>query len=269
APGDAWRRVHADAVLPSRREWREPYHQSRQCGRRQVQDALLDDLKISEDRRAPSPWGGVGASDDAASHANLVRVASSSWSMSAQPLLKVENVSKSFGALAAVDDVSVEVRAGEILGVAGPNGAGKTTLFNLISGIPFAADRGRITFDGARIESMAPYRIFRLCLARTFQKEAAFPNLTVAQNVRMAATFGGHLRAGARVRAIDEALVLFDLSGERDRMASSLTVYATKRLMLASAVVNRPKLLMLDEPASGLNAAERSDVQRLILRLRD
>lgn len=198
-----------------------------------------------------------------------MRVASSYWSMSAQPLLKVENVSKSFGALVAVDDVSVEVSAGEILGVAGPNGAGKTTLFNLISGIPFAADGGRITFDGARIEAMAPYRIFRLGLARTFQKEAAFPNLTVVQNVRMAATFGSHLRGGARARAIDDALVLFDLAGERDRMASSLTVYATKRLMLASAVVNRPKLLMLDEPASGLNAAERSDVQRLILRLRD
>ena len=121
--------------------------------------------------------------------------------MSAQPLLKVEGVSKSFGALAAVDYVSFEVGAGEILGIAGPNGAGKTTLFNLISGIPFTADRGRVTFDGARIEAMAPYRIFRLGLARTFQKEAAFPNLTVAQNVRLAATaFGGRLR-GARALA--------------------------------------------------------------------
>ena len=191
------------------------------------------------------------------------------WSLSAQPLLKVEGVSKSFGALAAVDDVSFEVGAGEILGIAGPNGAGKTTLFNLISGIPFAADKGRVTFDGARIEAMAPYRIFRLGLARTFQKEAAFPNLTVAQNVRLAATFGGRLRSGARARAVDDALTLFDLAGESKRTAASLTVYATKRLMLASAVVNRPKLLMLDEPASGLNAAERGDVQRLILRLRD
>src|SRR5215472_2470325 len=184
-------------------------------------------------------------------------------------LLEVAGARKVFGSLVAVDDVSFSVAEGEILGIAGPNGAGKTTLFNLISGIPFAADRGRVTFDGARIEAMAPYRNFRLGLARTFQKEAAFPNLTVAQNVRMAATFGRHLRGGARADAIDDALALFDLAGERDRMAASLTVYATKRLMLASAVVNRPKLLMLDEPASGLNAAERSDVQRLILRLRD
>ena len=138
------------------------------------------------------------------------------WSLSAQPLLQVEGVSKSFGALAAVDDVSFEVGAGEILGIAGPNGAGKTTLFNLISGIPFAADKGRVTFDGARIEAMAPYRIFRLGLARTFQKEAAFPNLTVAQNVRLAATFGGRLRGGARARAVDDALTLFDLAGESE-----------------------------------------------------
>jgi branched-chain amino acid transport system ATP-binding protein len=189
--------------------------------------------------------------------------------LSTEPLLRVEGVSKSFGALAAVNDVSFEVGAGEVLGIAGPNGAGKTTLFNLISGIPFAADSGRVTFDGARIEALAPHRIFKLGLARTFQKEAAFPNLTVAQNVRVAATFGGRVSGAARPRAVDNALTLFDLAGERDRPAASLTVYATKRLMLASAVVNQPKLLMLDEPVSGLNAAERSDVQRLILRLRD
>ena len=87
---------------------------------------------------------------------------------------------------------------------------------------------------------MAPYRIFRLGLARTFQKEAAFPNLTVAQNVRLAATFGGRLHGAARTRAVDDALGLFDLAGESRRTAASLTVYATKRLMLASAVVNRP-----------------------------
>jgi branched-chain amino acid transport system ATP-binding protein len=185
------------------------------------------------------------------------------------PLLQVESVSKLFGSLVAVDQVSFAVGAGEILGIAGPNGAGKTTLFNLISGIPFSADKGRILFDGARIEAMAAHRIFRLGLARTFQREASFSNLTVEQNVRLAASFGGALSGGARSAAVETSLKLFDLAAERTLRAGSLPVYATKRLMLASAVVNRPKLLMLDEPASGLNAAERGDIQRLILRLRD
>ena len=192
------------------------------------------------------------------------------WSLSAQPLLQVEGVSKSFGALAAVDDVSFEVGAGEILGIAGPNGAGKTTLFNLISGIPFAADRGRVTFDGARIEAMAPYRIFQTRLGAHLSEGGR-----VSQSDRGAeCPPGGYLRrAPARRRARSRGRRRADLVRSRparaSRTAASLTVYATKRLMLASAVVNRPKLLMLDEPASGLNAAERGDVQRLILRLRD
>jgi branched-chain amino acid transport system ATP-binding protein len=187
----------------------------------------------------------------------------------ARPLLQIENVSKSFGSLAAVDDISFSVGKGEILGIAGPNGAGKTTLFNLISGIPYAADRGRVTFDGHRIEAMAPHRIFRVGLARTFQRESSFPNLTVEQNVRLAAAFGSDDGSKARARKVDAVLEEFELHAERAQPAASLPVYATKRLMLASAVVNGPKLLMLDEPASGLNATERADVQRLIVRLRD
>ena len=188
---------------------------------------------------------------------------------SAVPLLEIQGVCKAFGSLVAVEDVSFSVSEGEILGIAGPNGAGKTTLFNLISGIPFHADRGRIAFRGMPIESLAPHRIFQLGLARTFQKEASFTNLTVEQNVRLGASFGTTLTRIERARAVDAALDLFDLTAQRHELAATQPVYATKRIMLASAVVSRPKLLMLDEPASGLNAVELADVQRLIGRLRD
>jgi branched-chain amino acid transport system ATP-binding protein len=184
-------------------------------------------------------------------------------------LLEVEGVRKLFGSLVAVDDVSFKVKAGEIFGIAGPNGAGKTTLFNLITGIPFAGSGGRISFDGHRIERMAAHRIFSLGLARTFQREASFGNLTVEQNIQLGARFGTHFASGDRAHAVDEMLDLFDLRGCRDELAGSLPVYTTKRIMLASAVVSQPKILMLDEPASGLNTAEVADIQRLILNLRD
>lgn len=171
---------------------------------------------------------------------------------------------KVFGSLVAVDGVSFTVDEGEILGIAGPNGAGKTTLFNLISGLPFMADRGSVKFAGTRIERMAPHRIFRLGLARTFQKEASFAKLTVEQNVRIGAAFGERLAHHERQRAIDSTLELLELAEMRHESAGSLPVYATKRLMLASAIVSQPRLLMLDEPASGLNAAELFDMKRLI-----
>jgi branched-chain amino acid transport system ATP-binding protein len=187
----------------------------------------------------------------------------------AEVLLEVDGVSKSFGALLAVDNVTLRLGRREILGMAGPNGAGKTTLFNLITGIPFTPDKGRITFRGVRIESMKPHRIFRLGLARTFQKEASFANLSVEQNVRLAAAFGASLHGKALSNAVDKALERLDLVAERRNPASSLTVYGTKRLMLASAIVTSPHLLMLDEPASGLTASEVVDLKSLIIGFRD
>lgn len=185
------------------------------------------------------------------------------------PLLQVQNVSKSFGALVAVDDVSFTLDSRRILGIAGPNGAGKTTLFNLVTGVPFVPDNGRVTFRGVRIDRFSGDRIFRLGLARTFQKEASFANLTVEQNVRLGAVYGAGLRGKALSVAIDKALERLTLSAERRNPASSLTVYGTKRLMLASAIVASPQLLMLDEPASGLTAPEIAHVQALILGFRD
>jgi branched-chain amino acid transport system ATP-binding protein len=183
-------------------------------------------------------------------------------------LLEVAGVHKAFGSLLAVDDVSFSVRPGEILGIAGPNGAGKTTLFNLISGVPFSADRGVVMFDGVRIEAMRPDRIFQLGLARTFQREASFRKLTVEQNVALGVRYSERLKAAERNDAVEQALVEVDLASRRHALAESLTVYETKRLMLASAVAGRPKLLMLDEPASGLTTEELADIQRHILRLR-
>ncbi len=184
------------------------------------------------------------------------------------PLLEVEGLRKAFGALVAVDDVSFAMRPGEILGIAGPNGAGKTTLFNLITGIPFRPDGGRVLLGGTRVDRLAPHRIFRLGLARTFQKESTFAALTVEQNVRLGAVYGASLKGRDLAKAVDAALDRLDLAGRRHAAAASLTVYETKRLMLASAFVTRPRLLMLDEPASGLTSAEVKDLQRVILDIR-
>ena len=183
-------------------------------------------------------------------------------------LLDVVGLRKAFGALVAVDDVSFSLRAGEILGIAGPNGAGKTTMFNLITGIPFRPDRGVVTLGGTRIDRLPPHRIFRLGLARTFQKETTFAELTVEQNVRLGAVYGAALRGRELVQRVDATLDRLDLTERRQHPAAALTVYESKRLMLASAVVTKPRLLMLDEPASGLTSAEVADLQRVILDIR-
>jgi branched-chain amino acid transport system ATP-binding protein len=184
-------------------------------------------------------------------------------------ILSVHHATKSFGRLLAVDDVSFEVDAGEIYGIAGPNGAGKTTLFNLISGIPFHADSGQISFQDRSIETTPPYEIYHLGVARTFQKETAFDTLTVEQNMRVSAVFGRAHRRESIDQEVTRALELLDLADKRRLVAGDLPLYAKKRLMIASAIVSNPKLLMLDEPAGGLSANELSEMERLILLLRD
>jgi len=126
-----------------------------------------------------------------------------------------------------------------------------------------------VIFRGVQIERMAAHKIFRLGLARTFQKEASFAKLSVEQNVRLGAAFGAGLHGKALSIAADKALERLNLAAERRDEAASLSVYGTKRLMLASAIVIEPRLLMLDEPASGLTAAEVSDMQSLITGFRD
>jgi branched-chain amino acid transport system ATP-binding protein len=183
-------------------------------------------------------------------------------------IIAVRGLGKSFGSLVAVDDVSFSIRRGEILGIAGPNGAGKTTLFNLITRNPFGPDRGEVSFDGRRIERLKPHVIVRLGLARTFQKETSFAKLTVAENVRLGGFYGAGLRGRVLEAAVDATLDMLELAPFRDAPAATLPVYQTKHLMIASAMVARPKLLLLDEPASGLNAVEQAHLKELILRLR-
>ena len=182
-------------------------------------------------------------------------------------ILSVNSATKKFGELVAVDDVSFQVDEGEIYGIAGPNGAGKTTLFNLITGIPYRADAGSVRFRDQEISTLSPHKIYELGIARTFQKETAFDTLTVGENVRIGAVFGTDLQPEDYDAAVDEALHDLDLSGDRDRLAGELSLYAKKRLMIASAIVSKPTMLMLDEPAGGLNMAELSELEALIRRL--
>jgi len=184
-------------------------------------------------------------------------------------ILSVKNVSKSFGELIAVDNISFEVNEGEIFGIAGPNGAGKTTLFNLITGIPFHGDSGQVLFHGQPIEKMRSHEIFKHGIARTFQKETAFDTLTVEQNVHVGAVFGGDGRREEISAAVSRALQILDLVNTRDRIAGELPLYTKKRLMIATAIVSNPSILMLDEPAAGLNAIELSELEGLILSLHE
>ncbi len=184
-------------------------------------------------------------------------------------LLTVERVSKSFGALRAVDVVSLEVSEGEIFGIAGPNGSGKSTLFNVISGIPFGPDAGRVVFNGRDLHGLKGHQIARLGLARTFQRETSFDALSVFDNALMGATYGLGGRAhGPASRTVADALAFAGFGAEQyDRPAAELSVYDRKCLMLASALTMQPALLMLDEPASGLTRPEIETLIALVRRI--
>ncbi len=179
-----------------------------------------------------------------------------------RPLLSCRGVSKYFGALAAVKDLSFEVAPGEVLGIGGPNGAGKTTLFDVISGLD-PADDGDIVFDGSAIQRAAPQSLCHRGIARTFQLDAGFDTLTVAENVLVSAHFGRRNRGWpglaldreARRRA-GEALEAVGLAGRAGETVKNLPVFHRKLLMMASALATDARLLLLDEPVGGLNPAE-------------
>ena len=182
------------------------------------------------------------------------------------PLLDVRNAHKTFGGLQAVDGVSLHVTEGEIVGIAGPNGSGKSTLFNIISGIPYGPTAGEIRFDGKRIDGWPAHRIARAGLCRTFQKDAEFADLSARETVEVGAVYGVELRsAEARLHA-DSALEQVGFAPERSDMPSAdLSIYEKKQLMIASALVLKPRILMLDEPASGLSKPEIADLDALLL----
>jgi branched-chain amino acid transport system ATP-binding protein len=178
-------------------------------------------------------------------------------------ILEVEDVSKHFGALRAVDGVSFSVEPGEIFGIAGPNGSGKSTLFNIMTGVPFHALTGEIRFKSGRIERLAPHLICRLGLARTFQCDAVFPSLTVRENVRVAVVNGARVRPTPA--QIDETLVACRLIEARfDQPAGEISVFEKKKLTLATALGTDPALILLDEPASGLTQPEVAELAELI-----
>jgi branched-chain amino acid transport system ATP-binding protein len=189
--------------------------------------------------------------------------------MTMSDILVVEGVRKSFGQLRAVDEVSFAVRAGEIFGIAGPNGSGKSTLFNIMTAIPFAADGGSVSFDGRRIDRLAPHRICQSGVARTFQKETTFDSLSAYQNVLLGAVYGRGRRDAARfdARARDALGIVGIAETQFDRPAGELSVFDKKRLMIASALATEPRLLLLDEPASGLTKPEVAETADLVRRV--
>ncbi|MCO6048758.1 ABC transporter ATP-binding protein [Mesorhizobium sp. RP14(2022)] len=184
-------------------------------------------------------------------------------------LLELVDVAKSFGSLKAVDGVSFSVEAGEIFGIAGPNGSGKSTLFNVITGIPFGPDRGMIRFDGEEIGGLSGNRIARRGLARTFQRETSFDGLTVFENALMGLSFGATKMPAAQAHeATAEALTFVGIDfASFGRLAGELSVYQRKCLMLATAIAMKPRMLLLDEPASSLTKPEIEASVELIRRI--
>ena len=175
-------------------------------------------------------------------------------------LLSVEHVTRRFGGVVAVDDVSLDVAEGEIVGLIGPNGAGKTTLFNLITRVD-RADAGEIAFDGASLLRTAPHKIVRRGIARTFQNVELFTSMTVLEHVLV----GRHARRGRSAR---ELLAYVGLSPLAHRPAAELSYGLRKRVELARALAAGPRLLLLDEPAGGLNHEEVGELGELIRNLR-
>jgi branched-chain amino acid transport system ATP-binding protein len=202
-----------------------------------------------------------------------------------EKLLELRKVSMAFGGLSVVSELDMDVREGEIVSVIGPNGAGKTTLFNLVTGI-YEPTGGDIVFAGESITGLDPHRITRMGIARTFQTLRLFLNMTVRENV-MAAAYG-HTRAGPfrsicrtpgqrqeerEIRELAEKRLAFfgeRLMGYRwDQPAYSLSYANRRRLEIARATATNPRLLLLDEPAAGMNPKETQEITELIGRLRD
>jgi branched-chain amino acid transport system ATP-binding protein len=197
------------------------------------------------------------------------------------PLLAVNSVSKRFGGLAALGEVSLAVHRGEIFGLIGPNGAGKTTLFNVLAGLS-RPDTGEFTFDGVRLAGAKPHRVVECGIARTFQNIRLFANMSALENVMVgchARTRAGVLGAVLRDRATraEEAAIVgraralleyVGIAGHAADPAYSLSYGDQRRLEIARALATEPKLLALDEPAAGMNATEREALKRLLERIR-
>jgi branched-chain amino acid transport system ATP-binding protein len=197
-------------------------------------------------------------------------------------ILEIEKVTKSFGGLTALSNVSFSVAPGQIKSLIGPNGAGKTTLYNIITGV-HKITQGAIWFFGKRIDGLKPHVIAEQGIARTFQNVELFENMSVIENVMMGrhvrttkGVFGGAFRLPAARREeqaiLDRSMELLEFVGLRDRAreaCSGLPFGLQRYLEIARALATEPKLLLLDEPASGLHSSESQDLSDLILKIRD
>ncbi|MCD6553455.1 MAG: high-affinity branched-chain amino acid ABC transporter ATP-binding protein LivG [Chloroflexi bacterium] len=197
-------------------------------------------------------------------------------------VLKIDGLTKFFGGLRAVHNFNIEIKKGELVGLIGPNGAGKTTIFNMITGI-YPVSAGHIIFKGQEITGIPAHEITQLGIGRTFQKIRIFPNLTVLDNVRVAYhpharynLFDGILRSqrfshGERemTEKAQEFLGVFGMDQHQDTLASNLPYGAQRRLEIARALATEPDLLLLDEPAAGMNPREIIELMELIHFIRD
>jgi branched-chain amino acid transport system ATP-binding protein len=196
--------------------------------------------------------------------------------------LELQDVTIQFGGLKAVSDLSFHVAPGELVGLIGPNGAGKTTVFNLITGV-YTPTAGKIHFEGPSVPGRKPHEITRMGIARTFQNIRLFSSLSVFDNVRAAMMM--HLKHGIlhsltrgpafqeeetsiEMRAL-ELLDIFGLADARDQNAKSLNYGDQRRLEIVRALATQPKLLLLDEPAAGMNPSEKDDLMKLIRFIKD
>ena len=194
-----------------------------------------------------------------------------------EPLLKTSNLSKSFGGIKAVQDFNIYLNSGELVGLIGPNGAGKTTAFNLLTGV-YTPTTGTIEFDGKSLVGLKPYKITKLGIARTFQNIRLFDKLMVLDNVKIAYHY--HIkytlpeailrigRYGTEEELVEkkalELLAIFNLTDKRDELASNLPYGQQRRLEIARALAVQPKLLLLDEPAAGMNPQETKELMDMI-----
>ncbi len=181
------------------------------------------------------------------------------------PLLSLKGVTKRFGGLVAVGDVSFDVNERDILFLIGPNGAGKTTLFNLITGF-IRPDRGEVSFEGKSLRGVAPHEATRLGIGRTFQIVKPLGSLTVLDNVMLGAFLHDARTSRAREKALD-CLTFLGLADRAHHLASGIPLAARKLLEIARALATRPKLLLLDEVMAGLNPSESSTVVETLKRL--
>ena len=186
------------------------------------------------------------------------------------PLLVVEGVSKRFGGVVALDNVSLRVGEGELVAIIGPNGSGKTTLFNVVNGV-IKPDSGRVIFRGVDVTELPPYKRVEMGLARTFQIPRPWQGLSVRENVAVGAFFGSR-RARSITEAMERAekvLEIVGLSQKAEEPAAKLTVVEKKLLELARALAMEPKLLLLDEIVAGMSPADVERVIDTVVRVRD